>query len=390
MCLRSGLAAKSCCLRSGLPSVLYQHSHKEKHMSTAHIEAETDVDAGTTKGPPSDSRMDAAAGKAAARKDAARDGHQSPLADSNATTTALTVSSCSTSANTITSNEEDSSASANASSEDLRASADSLTAAAHSFAAKKVSSVHNKYRIDPRLLGRGRNGSVRARTRKLDGERFAVKSINKTNTTVTPAGLAREISLLQQMDHPNIARLHDVYESTTYVHLALDLCTGGELLRRIGGWACVAEDDAARILRQVLSAVAYMHRHDIVHRDVKPGNILFVTEDDKSDVKIVDFDLARHHLPGEPPMTSIAGTAHDIAPEVLRQSYDKACDLWSVGITAYILIAGYPPFSGTDSEQTRRLVLVGDFVFGEDDWSLVSEDAKTSFDDCCRWTLHSE
>ncbi|KAL9190435.1 hypothetical protein ACHAXT_007646 [Thalassiosira profunda] len=309
-------------------------------MSTAHIEAETD---------------------AAARKDAARDGHQSPLADSNATTTALTVSSCSTSANTITSNEEDSSASANASSEDLRASADSLTAAAHSFAAKKVSSVHNKYRIDPRLLGRGRNGSVRARTRKLDGERFAVKSINKTNTTVTPAGLAREISLLQQMDHPNIARLHDVYESTTYVHLALDLCTGGELLRRIGGWACVAEDDAARILRQVLSAVAYMPRHDI---------------DDKSDVKIVDFDLARHHLPGEPPMTSIAGTAHDIAPEVLRQSYDKACDLWSVGITAYILIAGYPPFSGTDSEQTRRLVLVGDFVFGEDDWSLVSEDAK--------------
>eukprot|EP00579_Thalassiosira_antarctica_P023209 CAMPEP_0201987002 /NCGR_PEP_ID=MMETSP0904-20121228/91569_1 /ASSEMBLY_ACC=CAM_ASM_000553 /TAXON_ID=420261 /ORGANISM="Thalassiosira antarctica, Strain CCMP982" /LENGTH=169 /DNA_ID=CAMNT_0048541089 /DNA_START=1302 /DNA_END=1807 /DNA_ORIENTATION=- len=164
----------------------------------------------------------------------------------------------------------------------------------------KFSNIEYKYHIDPRILGTGQQGSVRECIDRVTGQRYAVKSIRKSDPSVKPGGLAREIMLLQEMEDSNIIQLVDVFEDADYVHLVTDLCTGGELFDKIcekssnsdNGAACFAEDEAARIMYQILTAVSYMHKRGIVHRDIKPENILFEATDDDSTVKIIDFGLS--------------------------------------------------------------------------------------------------
>ena len=211
-----------------------------------------------------------------------------------------------------------------------------------------LNNIRDKYIILPRILGSGFHGSVRECVDRATGMRYAVKRIHKSNPRVRHECIARETILLREMKHDGIAGFVDVFEDSEYVHLVTDLCEGGELFdkilekrshskssRSIGGPACFAEGEAARIVYQILNAVCYMHYHGVVHRDLKPENILFETPDADSPVKIVDFGLARKHAARDAPMSNIAGTPYYIAPEVLRRKYDRSCDLWSVGVIAY-------------------------------------------------------
>jgi serine/threonine protein kinase len=248
----------------------------------------------------------------------------------------------------------------------------------------KLSDIEYKYHVDPHVLGSGHHGSVRECVDRSTGQCYAVKSIRKSDPSVKPAGLAREIQLLREMKHESIVRLIDVYEDYEYVHLVTDLCQGGELFDRIierssedNGAACFSEDEAARIMTQILHAVSYMHRHNIVHRDIKPENILFETCHDDSHIKVIDFGLARKHCGSvEPPMSNIVGTPYYIAPDVLKKRYDKSCDLWSVGVIAYILLCGYPPFNGADNKEVYKSVRTGRLRFPSSDWSSIDGRAK--------------
>jgi len=256
-----------------------------------------------------------------------------------------------------------------------------------SSASFSASDIEYKYHVDPTVLGTGYSSSVRECIDRITGQRFAVKSIRKNDPAVKPGGLAREIRLLREMKHPSIVRLEDVYEDSDYVHLVTDLCEGGELFDKIvdkssanngNGPPCFAEVDAARVLYQILTAVSYMHERDVVHRDIKPENILFETKEVDSPVKIIDFGLARKHYAsfGEPPMSTIVGTPYYIAPDVLRKKYDKSCDLWSVGVIAYILLCGYPPFNGGDNCEVYDAVRRGRYQFPSADWLGTSRESR--------------
>lgn len=250
------------------------------------------------------------------------------------------------------------------------------------------SDIRDKYHIDTRVLGRGHYGKVRECINRTTGQRYAVKSIRTSDPRVKPDIIAREIILLQQVEHDSIVKLIDFYEDEKYIHLVTDLCTGGELYDKIcenssnddNGAACFAEDEAGRILSQVLSAISYLHKNDVVHRDIKPENILFETADEGSPVKLCDFGLARKHYGsgrlGEPVMNEVVGTAYYIAPEVLRKKYTKSCDLWSVGVTAYILLGGYPPFNGSNNAEIYDSVVRGVYHFHSEEWKGVSKDAR--------------
>lgn len=248
----------------------------------------------------------------------------------------------------------------------------------------KYSDIEDRYKVDPRVLGTGHYGSVRECVDRITGQRYAVKSIRKSDPGLKPAGLDREITLLQEMRHRNIIKLVDIHEDEEYVHLVTDLCKGGELFDKIvdkssadNGATCFTEAEAARILHQILTAVSYMHKHDVAHRDIKPENVLFETTDEDSKIKIIDFGLAREHFGGiEPHMSTTVGTPYYIAPEVLRKKYTKSCDLWSVGVIAYILLCGYPPFNGSNNDETHRAVLRGRYYFSSEDWKDVSGEAK--------------
>mmetsp|Transcript_30127 Transcript_30127/g.56906 ORF Transcript_30127/g.56906 Transcript_30127/m.56906 type:complete len:386 (+) Transcript_30127:242-1399(+) len=262
---------------------------------------------------------------------------------------------------------------------------ESSTSSADNFITGKFSNIEYKYHIDPRVLGSGHHGSVRACIDRTNRRRHAVKSIRKSDPAVKPGGLAREIKLLREMKHHSVVRLVDVHEDAEYVHLVTDLCEGGELFDKIvekssdndDGAACFTEDDAARIMYQILDAVSYMHKRGVVHRDLKPENLLFETASEDSPINIIDFGLSRKHREGlEPLMSTVVGTPYYIAPEVLKRKYDKSCDLWSVGVIAYTMLCGYPPFNGANNSDVHAAVRRGRYRFPSADWAGTSREAR--------------
>lgn len=244
-----------------------------------------------------------------------------------------------------------------------------------------------KYLIYPRVLGSGRQGKVRECIHKVTGQRYAAKSILKR--TIDPRYISLEVSLLRQIQHPSIIQLVDVQDDEEYVHIITEVCTGGELYDRIvdklvvsnrrnrcDGPRCFTEAATARIIYEVLSAVSCMHDNGIVHRDIKTENILFQTlDDDDSPIKIIDFGLSRIHFDNDEPMSIFVGSAYYVAPEVLLKKYAKSCDVWSVGIIAYIMLSGTPPFNGNTDDDIHASILRGVINWDPKDWTGISCEA---------------
>jgi serine/threonine protein kinase len=182
-----------------------------------------------------------------------------------------------------------------------------------------LSDVECKYHIESNVLGEGHHGTVRKCTNRSTGKRHAVKSICKSAPSVNIKGIQREVTLLESINHERILQLDDVFEDSQYVHLVTELCAGGELFDKIvekssSTVGCFSEAEAARILHQLLDAVCYLHQNNVVHRDIKPENIMFETCDEDSNIKLIDFGLARKHTSGTP-MSTIVGTPYYLAPE---------------------------------------------------------------------------
>lgn len=147
-----------------------------------------------------------------------------------------------------------------------------------------------------------------------------------------------------QLDHPNIIKLYEVYEDEKYVHLVNDICRGGDLFDNICEHGSYTEEYAANLMKKLLRATAHMHTSRICHRDLKAENILFVDKSENSELKIIDLGLANKIRPND--FKSTVGTPYYVAPEVLRGSYGKECDIWSLGVIMYVMLCGYPPFEG--------------------------------------------
>jgi calcium-dependent protein kinase len=188
--------------------------------------------------------------------------------------------------------------------------------------------VKTKYDIKE-TLGQGTFGVVR-RCEGKDGKSYALKTILKSKVPDTEV-LKREIEIMRTVNHPHIIRLYDVFENEHNIFLVTELCTGGELYDRVVDKTLSEEEhfseyDAARITRNILSALEYIHSIGVAHRDLKPENFLLEDETDESAVKIIDFGLSRFHDDNNG-MKSRVGTIYYVAPEVL-------CKLqwWIVGM----------------------------------------------------------
>jgi len=111
-----------------------------------------------------------------------------------------------------------------------------------------------------------------------------------------------------------------------------------------------SEHHAAEIMEQMLSAVKHLHIHGIVHRDLKPENFLLATDEEDSEIKLIDFGLSKRFTSEEHHMHTVVGTPFYVAPEVLKGDYNGQCDIWSLGVILYILLCGYPPFEGDNNK----------------------------------------
>jgi calcium-dependent protein kinase len=155
----------------------------------------------------------------------------------------------------------------------------------------------------------------------------------------------------------------------------MEMCEGGELFDQIIAQGFFSERASAIAVKQMLSAVFYLHTRGICHRDLKPENFLLAFKDINSPLKMIDFGLSGRFAEDQP-MSTKSGTPYYVAPEVLSGSYNEKCDLWSVGVLAYVLLCGYAPFNGNTDKDILQRVKIGRFGFPEAEWHGVSNDAK--------------
>lgn len=227
-------------------------------------------------------------------------------------------------------------------------------------------------------LGRGNFGIVREAIHCESGQKLAVKSIEKISIK-QPHNVKLEISLLQTIDHPNILKLAECFEDDEYVHIITEKYDCGDVCDRILADGSVSEKEAREIIVSLLTAVEYLHAKDIVHRDIKPENIMLTSSQNSRglEVKLIDFGLSRkHNSYTDEPMTEMLGSPLYIAPEILKKCYDRSADIWSVGIVAYILLGGYPPFNGWNDGDIYLSILKSPLIFDENDWYGISLEAR--------------
>eukprot|EP00611_Tribonema_gayanum_P000255 TRINITY_DN1017_c1_g3_i2.p1 TRINITY_DN1017_c1_g3~~TRINITY_DN1017_c1_g3_i2.p1 ORF type:complete len:671 (-),score=223.46 TRINITY_DN1017_c1_g3_i2:443-2455(-) len=214
-------------------------------------------------------------------------------------------------------------------------------------------------------LGKGTYGRVVVATHRGTAARFACKVVNLTRMEPRQVSkLYAEVSAMRVGGgHPHVVRLREVFYANRYVYLVMDMCGGGELFNLVTATRgpCAPEPEMASMLSDMLSAVAYLHRHRIVHRDIKLENWMLSVPGDSSSLKLIDFGLSRHFGGDGETMYQAVGSTYYVAPEVLLGNYTEACDLWSMGVIAYMMLSGAPPFWGSNDVQVRAKIIQGHY-----------------------------
>jgi len=157
----------------------------------------------------------------------------------------------------------------------------------------------------------------------------------------------------------------------------MELLTGGELFDRIVAKGSYSEKEASDLIKDIASAILYLHSIGIVHRDLKPENLIYLSPKNDSPIKITDFGLAKYRSGKDMAMTTACGTPGYVAPEVLKnEPYDKAVDMWSLGVILYILLCGFPPFYHESTAQLYKQIKKGEYDFPDPYWTDISDSAK--------------
>jgi len=231
-------------------------------------------------------------------------------------------------------------------------------------------------------IGRGAFSVVKKAVHKKSGEEVAIKIIEKKFVDKQDLMLlAREIDIMKKVDHANVLKLREVYETDETISLVMELVTGGELFYKIVEKGNYSEKDAANIVAQMINGVEYLHGEGIAHRDLKPENLLCSGEGEDGykpfRVVIADFGLSKIFDSGEALETS-CGTPDYVAPEVITAegSYDKSVDMWSCGVITYVLLCGFSPFLSSTQTGLFEKIIKCEYDFPDPEWTNISEEAK--------------
>lgn len=237
-------------------------------------------------------------------------------------------------------------------------------------------SLKSKYKVDwSQPLGEGAFGAVYLATNRNTGEEVALKEISKTYTD--DVSFQKEMNALLHLrksgGHPHICSLHENFDEGRNYYLILDLISGGEMFDHLIRQGAYSEADAARLVREVASALSFIHGLDTVHGDLKPENLMLSTENPSDAViKLVDFGCAQVTAEdstfsgAEPATDSTAGkTPAYCPPEVLnkrrkKSKIDPSMDMWALGVILYIMLTGIHPYDvagdASDDEIERSIL----------------------------------
>ena len=219
----------------------------------------------------------------------------------------------------------------------------------------------SEYSLQKDQIGSGLIGEIRLCRHLSSSKTFAVKIVSKAGLPdhcLKSRVIDRQIKILQSLDHPTILHLHDSFEDSSNYYLVMEHVKGGDLYSAIERRQGFSEPVAAKIIRQLLSALAYMHKLRVAHRDIKPENLLVEELGNNVIVKLIDFDTAVRFDEGKL-MKGIFGTVYYMAPEVIQGEYCEKCDVWSAGVILYSLITNSFPFGGSTDEEIMKSIIGG-------------------------------
>jgi len=226
-----------------------------------------------------------------------------------------------------------------------------------------------------------------------------------------------------------LLKVYDLYEDDDAFFIVTDLYEGGDFFDVLEDQGPLKEDDAAIVMNNLLNCVNYCHKRNVsescrvcvsvclsvcvfdqskrtyrdihsirwclpsfriyiylpqlVHRDLKPENILMSDRKrDFSDIKVIDFGLARYVRHADDTLKGLAGSAYYLAPQVISGPYTSKCDIWSCGVIAYALLTGFAPFDASTDAEVLKVVHAGEFDFDDPEWDHVSEAAMDFISQC--------
>jgi serine/threonine protein kinase len=204
-------------------------------------------------------------------------------------------------------------------------------------------------------IGKGGMGQVFRAEHAMMGREVAVKVLPRAKATPeSEAAFRREMRMLGRLDHENLVRAFDAgYDAMVY-YLVTELVPGIDLKRYVQKWGPLDEETAASVIAQAARGLAYAHDQGLVHRDVKPGNLL-VMQDGR--VKVLDLGLAGSQLEEESSRIGrVVGTMDYIAPEQIRAPDDvgPSADIYALGCTFYFAVTGRVPFPGGSRKEKMQ------------------------------------
>ena len=223
-------------------------------------------------------------------------------------------------------------------------------------------------------IGSGAFGHVRLAVHQGSGQKRSLKTIYKKNLKSKEQSekFFNELLMIKNLDHPNIIKLFEYYEDEENYYLVYEYLPGGELFDYILDHKSFSETTACHFIKQILSALFYLHSNGIVHCNMKPESLLLDKTEPLPILKLIDFEYSIS-------FENISNTAIKSqellysAPEVITSgSYSEKSDIWSCGVILFILISGKPPFQSETNEDLIKSILSCKCSFDGAEWESIS------------------
>eukprot|EP00188_Purpureofilum_apyrenoidigerum_P006044 Plantae.Rhodophyta-Purpureofilum_apyrenoidigerum.ctg867.p1 GENE.Plantae.Rhodophyta-Purpureofilum_apyrenoidigerum.ctg867~~Plantae.Rhodophyta-Purpureofilum_apyrenoidigerum.ctg867.p1 ORF type:complete len:473 (+),score=88.87 Plantae.Rhodophyta-Purpureofilum_apyrenoidigerum.ctg867:81-1499(+) len=238
--------------------------------------------------------------------------------------------------------------------------------------------LQNYYDVEEEI-GSGKYSTVYRAWEKRTKLKVAVKVVWRTESDAKASSfIERERRIMQCIEHRSIIKAYDIFDEPSKLCIVLEYMEGGVLSNVLKKEKTFSEKNASDIMRNLFIALEFLHRNNIVHRDVKPDNMLCPASSWPLDVKLADFGLSNFlDEDGHSTLNSGVGTPYYVAPEMVqKKAYGCSVDMWSSGVLLYLLLVGKFPFKAYSKTETLKKIREGKYRMDDKDWADISDDAK--------------